>query len=599
MTKLIIVESPTKARELTHFLGREYKVLASMGHVRDLPTKTMGIQPPKFIPEYEPTERGRGTLAGLRKAAKDADTIYLASDPDREGEAIAWHISDALNLPKKKTRRITYTEVTETAVKRALNNPRDIDMDLVAAQEARRVADRIIGYGVSPALCKAGNGRFSAGRTQTPALGLIVNREAEINAHTKTYHFTATLSVDVGNDAPAIAEWNRTPYLGKGEEYILDKELAEAASRPNQVSVIGQSVREKTTMPSAPFTTSSFQQACSNKLNISPDSAMRIAQTLFETGRITYMRTDSTNLADEAIENIREYAKSKGLPLPARANVFKTKSASAQEAHEAIRPTEMHDEGTNLSGDAARVYKMIHERTLVCQLAPMVEKVSSTVFRGEDEETGKTFEYRSTGYQTVSPGYTVVTGEPDKAELVNVSEGDICEVLDSEVKNLETKPKPRFTEATFLAELERLGIGRPSTFASILSTLYFRNYIEARGKALFPTTIGKSVFGALRQTKFAQVKYTSDMEETLDKISEGRAGYLDVVTAIYAESQRDADSIKSFTVPSSNDGRRSTGPARKSRPLGNNPNTKATGTKKRRVIPTANKTSSGNRTRKR
>lgn len=356
MTKLIIVESPTKARELSHFLGREYKVMASMGHVRDLPVSNMGVTPPDFIPEYQPTEKGKSVLSGIRKAIQQADVVYLASDPDREGEAIAWHIQDALRIPKSKIKRITYTEITETAVRRAIANPRAIDMHLVAAQEARRVADRIIGYTVSPALCRAGNGRLSAGRTQSPALGILYRREKEIRAHTTTHHYSATLLVDTGNAHPAEAEWNRTPWIPRGEEYVLDKALAEAAASPAVVVVKSQTIQNKSTMPPAPFTTSTFQQACSTKLNLSPDVAMRIAQGLFETGKITYMRTDSTNLAEEAVQNIREYAERRNLPLPDKPNLFHTRNRNAQEAHEAIRPTNMFDEAANLSGDVRRVY---------------------------------------------------------------------------------------------------------------------------------------------------------------------------------------------------------------------------------------------------
>jgi len=592
--KLVIVESPTKAREISHFLGKDYRVLASMGHVRDLPTNRMGVNPPDFIPEYEPTERGKSTLAQIRKEAASAEVIYLASDPDREGEAISWHIAEALRLPKNKTRRITYTEVTKAAVLRAIQNPRQIDTNLVAAQEARRVADRIIGYGVSPALCQAGNARLSAGRTQTPALGILVEREEEIRAHSTTFHFGATLLLENGVEAT----WNRKPYLN-GREYILERSIAEAAASPTKVRVVSLETSTKRTMPQPPFSTSVFQQVCSSKLNLAPETAMRIAQHLFETGRITYMRTDSTNLSDEAIADIRQYAEKKGLPLPGQPNRFQTRAKNAQEAHEAIRPTSMDDEGNNLSGDAARVYRLIHERTLACQLTPLVEEVTQVSFLGKEANGDREFEYQASGSRITAEGFTAVTGIPEKTELPPMQEGQELDVSEGKVDELKTNPKPRFTEATFLAELERRGIGRPSTFASILSTLYFRNYIEKRNKAVVPTPLGTSVYRALSHARFSQVPYTANMETRLDEIANGREGYLDFVQEVFAESQRDARAIQPFQAPVAGGNRKASAPAK--RPLGNNPATKATGTKSRKVTvakPAPRKTgASRNRTR--
>jgi DNA topoisomerase-1 len=587
MTKLIIVESPTKAREVSHFLGSGYKVIASMGHVRDLPTNRMGVNPPDFIPEYEPTERGKSTLAQIRKLAAEAEIIYLASDPDREGEAISWHIAEALRLPSRKTKRITYTEVTKTAVLRALENPRKVDTNLVAAQEARRVADRIIGYGVSPALCKAGNARLSAGRTQTPALGILVEREAEIRAHNTTHHFGATLILENGVEAT----WNRKPWLNGGD-YILDEALAKAAASVKRVVVSGVRRQQKRTMPPAPFTTSAFQQACSSQLGIAPEAAMRIAQNLFETGRITYMRTDSTNLSEEAIQDIRRYAKTRGLPLPAEPNQFHTRARNAQEAHEAIRPTSMEDEGKNLNGDAARVYRLIHARALACQLSALVEDVTQATFTATAQEKGRDFEYTATGAKVLEKGFTVVTGLPERTTLPIMREGESLEVESGTVDALKTQPRPRFNEASFLAELEARGIGRPSTFASILSTLYFRNYIEKSGKVLRPTSLGTAVYRALSHARFSQVPYTAKMEERLDDIAEGKAGYRDFVQEVFSESQRDATGVKPFSVPDV-PGRESS--ASKTRGAANSKPVRRTGTRKPR---TTTSSSASGKTRK-
>ena len=573
---LIIVESPTKARELAHFLPKSYRIVASMGHVRDLPVNGMGVAPPGFAPEYVPTDRGKGVLASLRKDAAAAERVFLASDPDREGEAIAWHIQDALRLPKKKTARITYTEITESAVKRALQHPRDIDMHLVAAQEARRVADRIIGYGVSPALCQAGNARLSAGRVQTPALRLIVEREEAIRAHSTTRHFSAVLLVEPGFEA----QWNRTPYL-KGSQYVMDRDLAERAASLDAVSVTRVTTQRKTTMPPAPFSTSAFQQACSAKLDIGPEMAMRIAQNLFETGRITYMRTDSTNLSEEAVTDIRRYAEDQGLPLPKTPNVFRTRTRNAQEAHEAIRPTNMSDEGANLNGDARRVYALIHRQTLLCQLAPLVESVTQADFSGTHLESGETFQYKAAGFETLEPGFTALTQPEEKPGLPALREGDTLDVRAGTVQELKTQPASRFTEATFIAELERRGIGRPSTWAAILATLYFRQYIEKRGKSVAPTPKGSAVAHALSGTKFAQYEYTANMEEVLDGIADGKKRYVDCVAEIFADSQRDARAITPFTVPGEVEK-----PARaqvKRRETGDNPATRGTGTRTRKV----------------
>lgn len=578
--KLIIVESPTKARELSHFLGREYKVVASMGHVRDLPVHAMGVQPPDFFPEYEPTERGKGVLAGIRKLLPQAETVYLASDPDREGESISWHLAEALRIPKGKTKRITYTEVTEAAVRRALGQPRAIDMDLVAAQEARRVADRIIGYGVSPALCQAGNAKLSAGRVQTPALRLVVEREEAIRNHTAVNHFGAAIAVDPG----FTAEWNTAPYL-HGAEYILDRELAGLAAGVSRVKIKSVRTQQRSTLASPPFTTSTFQQACSSQLGIAPELAMRIAQSLFETGKITYMRTDSVNLADEAIADIRAYAQDKGLPLPARPNVFRNRSRNAQEAHEAIRPVEMREEGRSLNGDARRVYELIHRRTLLCQLAPLEENVTTAVLEGENGD--KTFEYKATGYEQLSPGFTVLLEREEKPSLPTLAEGEVREVTEGEVLEKKTQAPGRFTEASLLAELERRGIGRPSTWAAILSTLYFRKYIATKGKFVVPTALGSAVSHALEQTKFADYAYTANLEETLDKIAEGHADYQECVASVYAEAQRDARSIKPFQAPIEASSQKPTGARKKS--TRGNPATAGAGTRRKKTAGTKTK----------
>ena len=333
--KLLIVESPGKVKKLQGFLGPDWKVAASVGHVRDLPVKEMGVSPPDFVLRYVPTDRGKDVLARLAALVKKADVVFLATDPDREGEAIAWHLADALKL--KAFQRVTYAEITEKAVRAALAAPRGLDMALVRAQEARRALDRCCGYLVSGPLSSQAGTKLSAGRVQTPALRLVVEREREIKAFTSTTHYGAELTFErVDNITDGWkAAWNTKAFLPEGSEYLRDKALAGKAAEIRSLTVLDCVESESRAAPPAPFTTSSLQQSASNILKFSPKRTMELAQKLYEFGMITYHRTDSPNLSQEAIEMIRSLAERKGWPLPDAPRTWKAK-AGAQEAHEAI-----------------------------------------------------------------------------------------------------------------------------------------------------------------------------------------------------------------------------------------------------------------------
>ena len=541
---LIVVESPTKAREVAHILGPQYQVLASFGHVRDLPQNELGVEPPEFTLKYVPTERGGTQLAKIRAAAKAADRVLLATDPDREGEAIAWHVADACKLPANKTARITYNEITERAIRAAVSKPRTIDMHLVRAQEARRGIDRLVGYTISPALPRG----LSAGRVQTPALRLLVERERAIRAHNRVKHFGAELMLPGGSskDLEWPAAWDTKPWLSDGEEYCKDRKLAESAAAVKNVTVISIKSHLRTRNAPPPFTASTLQQAASSRLNISPGETMKIAQRLFEGTFITYHRTDSVSMAQDAVEDIRAYARKQGLPLPPGPNMHKSKGAAVQGAHECIRPTVIEREAPRgLTAREQAVYDLIRKQAIASQLAPMTADVTDVVLesvcRPKDE---RPFIYKAQGVRIKAPGWTTVLGNTeDKALPPGLVIGMGLTVSAGRVLELETKPPARYTEAALIKELERLGIGRPSTYAAIIETLKHRDYARLQAKALVPTEVGMSVADALAACSFYDLAYTAQMEQTLDEVAEGRAGYKNVMSDAYETIETDVTRV--------------------------------------------------------
>lgn len=539
--KLLIVESPGKVKKIQSFLGNGWKVMASVGHVRDLPVKELGVAPPDFKPVYVATDRGKEVLARLKAAAKTAEAVYLATDPDREGEAIAWHLEDALKL--KNARRITFAEITEKAVKAALAKPRRVDMALVAAQEGRRVLDRLVGYLVSPALSRAQGVRLSAGRVQSPALRLVVEREREIRAFKSTTHYGVELLFECDKtDAPWKAAWLAKPWLAPGQEYIQDKALASRIAAIRSLTVLDCQESEARVAPPAPFTTSSLQQAASNALKFAPKKTMQLAQRLYEAGLITYMRTDNPNLSQDAIAEIRAYCSAKGWTVPVKARTWKSKE-NAQEAHEAIRPTHIEIEVAGDSDDEKVLYRLIRQRTLASQLEDAVYAVRTVQLQGEQID-GKDVLFEAKGRTLLSPGWKAIMSTEQADEDTNdqtedntpsnpvpaVQLGVRAVAANGAVLIKKTKAPTRYTEATLIKDLERLSIGRPSTYAAILDTILTREYARIEKRLLVPTPTGERLINALvSRFAFVEYEFTKRLEDELDLVSHGKAAYQGVI----------------------------------------------------------------------
>ena len=575
--KLLILESPGKVKKIQEILGSGWKVAASVGHVRDLPQKEMGVAAPDFTPKYVPTDRGKEVLARLAGMAKNVEAVYLATDPDREGEAIAWHLADALKL--KNAKRVTYSEITEKAVKAALDAPRSIDMALVAAQEGRRVLDRFCGYMVSGPLSNVSGTKLSAGRVQSPAVRLVVEREREIRDFHSTTHYGAELtfeSLDNITDGWK-ASWQAKPWLADGAEYLLDKALAEKIAALRTLDVLDCQESESRSAPPAPFTTSSLQQAASNALKFTPKQTMQLAQRLYEQGAITYMRTDSPNLSQEAVDAFRAYCDAQGWPIVEKPRTWKSKEG-AQEAHEAIRPTHIEVEEAGTSADEKALYRLIRLRSLACQLEDAVyavrtlqlgaelvldtapdagiasgampeasEQAENHAFRRSDTSpVGKQALFEAKGRTLVSQGWKVLvstdqTDDPeDSPEPENpvpaMKPGTKATALSGNLQTKKTKPAPRFTEASLVRELEKRGIGRPSTYAAIIDTITTREYVKTEKRFLVPTPLGEKVVDGLRgHFAFADYEFTKKMEQALDDIAEGKAQYKAVISAAHAQ----------------------------------------------------------------
>ncbi len=554
--KLFIVESPGKVRKIQSFLGPSYRVMASVGHVRDLPEKEMGLTPPDFVPQYEATKRGKEVLGKLRAAVKDAEEVYLATDPDREGEAIAWHLEDALKL--KGAKRITYTEITEQAVKAALKSTRTIDRHLVAAQEGRRVLDRLVGYMVSPVLSRQTGSKLSAGRVQSPAVRLVVERERAIRDFRVTVHYGVSLVFEAMEH---ISEgWQATwlpkeGWLQDDEEYILDKALAEQVAQIRNVIVRGCEEKEGKSAPPAPFITSTLQQAASAALKFNPKKSMELAQALYEGGHISYMRTDSPNLSDEAIAAIRSWAGERDFPLPAAPRIWKSK-AGAQEAHEAIRPTHFEVEEVGESDDEKALYRLIRLRAIASQLEDAVYAVRTLTLEGD--AGGKQAIFEAKGRTLVQPGWKALVAkdeteeddeEPDN-QVPKLEAGQQTQAQDAKMLTKKTRPPARYTEASLIRELEKKGIGRPSTYAAILENITSTHqYLQLEKRNLVPTETGEQVVDALNGAfGFIDFGFTCEMESLLDEIAEGKGMYQPLVAGAY--KQFDAE-IKAYIAATS------------------------------------------------
>lgn len=533
MNTLVIVESPGKIRKLSEILGPGYRVVASIGHVRDLPMKDLGIRLPEYAPQYEATERGADVLARISKAVASSDEVLLATDPDREGEAIAWHLADALQLEGAK--RITFNALTQQAVKSAVVAPRRLDMALVHAQEARRVLDRLVGWRVSPAISDRLQASLTAGRVQTPALRLVVERENEIAAFRSIEHYGATLKFAGG----WTAAWDVTPHLAAGTDHMLDSDLAQRVSAVRNVAVKEcKGVVEKAAPPE-PFITITLQQAASAHLKFSPQKTMQIAQHLYEQGAITYLRTDNPNFSDEGFSDIVSHARHARLRLASKRRTWKAHK-DAQEAHEAIRPTHCETLIAGETDDERALYRLIWERAVASVLAEATYDVRTATLVADLD--GKELIFLARGRKLAQPGWKAVyEHEDDEAAQDAAAEADNpvpaldagaqLTVEEGEVVVKATVPPKRYTQALLAKALESRGIGRPATYAAILGHILERDYVAEDEKGLLsPHRSAFATVDALAGAfRFADYDYTAKLEEELDAVARGQMQYLDVV----------------------------------------------------------------------
>ena len=545
--KLVIVESPAKANTINKFLGGKSKVLASMGHIRDLPKSKMGINiENNFEPEYI-NIRGKASLINsLKKEAKNAKHIYLATDPDREGEAIAWHLAYILGIDENSICRVTFNEITKEAVKNGINNPRKIDLNLTDAQQARRVLDRIVGYKISPVLWKKVKRGLSAGRVQSVAVRLIVEREEEIENFIPEEYWNINLKV---SDKKTKTKFN-CKFVGKdGKKIELhSKEEVDAILKDlekAEYKVVDVKKGERKRNPAPPFTTSTMQQDASRKINFSIKKTMSVAQGLYEgiklpdygvTGLITYMRTDSTRISNEARSAAKEHIEKTYGANYYENRFYKTKS-EAQDAHEAIRPShiELTPESIkdSLTPDQYKLYRLIYNRFMASQMAAAIYDTVSVFIDGND------YNFKANGQTMKFKGYmTLYVENEEKEEMENIPEliaGEIVKKEDIEAKQSFTEPPPRYTEASLVKTLEEKGIGRPSTYAPTITTILTRRYIEKVQKQLMPTDLGKVVNKLLIEnfSDVINVEFTASMEEEFDKIAEGNENWKKVVSEFY------------------------------------------------------------------
>ena len=543
---LVVVESPTKARTLERMLGPAYKVEASFGHIRDLPKSKMGVNLKTFAPEYIVPDDSEKHARTLRREAKGANHVWLATDLDREGEAIAWHLADVIKVPKSKLRRVTFHEITPAAIEEAFKHPRDIDQDLVNAQQARRVVDRLVGYTMSPLLWKKIRYGLSAGRVQSVALRLIVDREREITAFVPVEYWSleAVLANHAGQTFTAEVIQHKGHKLEIHDGETAEKHRAALADAAYVVKSLEK--RESGRNAAPPFTTSTLQQEASRKLGYSVKRTMVLAQQLYEgismgasgsVGLITYMRTDSLHVAEGALKQARDVIVSEfGVPYALdKPRHYKTRSKGAQEAHEAIRPTDMSRTPDRmkrfLKPDQLRLYTMIWQRAIASQMAPArFENTRMDIDAGQ-------YMLRANGRRVLFDGflrvYTEGTEEPEKeiSPLPEVTAGEALKLLGLDASQHFTQPPARFTEASLVKTLEEHGIGRPSTYAPTISTLIGRKYVRKEGRALIPEDVGFVVTDFLHEhfPEIVDTGFTARMEADLDKIAGGEVEWVPVV----------------------------------------------------------------------
>lgn len=523
---LLIVESPAKARTISEYLGKDYEVLASVGHVRDLPKSNKDAVDIEggFLPRYVVTPEKRDVIERIKKAAAKADVVYLATDPDREGEAIAWHIKEAVGL--KNPQRVVFHEITKEAVEEAIAHPRKIDEDLRAAQEARRVLDRLVGYDLSGLIWKKVRYGLSAGRVQSPALRILAEREREIKAFIPETFFVLNAEFKTKNGSfPTTCV--EEPKTAEEAKRIVD--LGTTATWT--VGDVTERAEERNPRP--PFTTSTMQQAASTRLGFAPSRTMRAAQKLYEAGHITYMRTDSVNLGVQSVTAMCAVVEKQFGKEYVESRVYKTKSKNAQEAHEAVRPTNPAKAKAGSTGDETALYELIRTRALASQMASA--KISRTKVEAVADADIPTF--AANGSRVLFPGWLALDTKArgEDVELPKVEVKDPLTLLSLDSLEKQTEPPNRYTEAGLIKELEKRGIGRPSTYASIMKTIQDRGYVDKDGKTLKPTATGMVVSGWLEEhfAEYISDSFTAEMEDELDEIARGEREYKKTMEDFY------------------------------------------------------------------
>lgn len=556
---LVIVESPTKAKTIGKFLGKDYKIMASIGHLRDLPKSKMGVDIENdFEPNYINVRGKAKTINDIKKAAKEADNVYLASDPDREGEAIAWHLAYLLDLDLNDKNRIVFNEITKDSVKEAINNPRKIDLSLVDAQQARRVMDRVVGYELSPFLWKKIKSGLSAGRVQSVALKLIVDREEEIKKFVPEEYWSIDFDAREKNIDFKGKYFGRF-INGKLKPYKLknEKQAGEIIANLDKegFKVIDKNTTKKSRKANKPFTTSTLQQEASSKLGFSTSKTMSLAQQLYEgisigkegiVGLISYMRTDSTRISSTIVSQALDFIKENyGQEYAGKGNTYSKRGANSQDAHEAVRvssiyrtPYVVHD---YLTADQYKLYKLIWDRTVASQMTD--SKFLNT--RYDIDNNGEIF--KASGSIMLFNGYTKVwKTQETNIELPNLEIGDVFAAQKITKEQHFTKPKARYTEASLVKTLEENGIGRPSTYSSIIKSILNRRYVEFENRSLFPTELGYSVNGLLTEyfSKVINEEFTAMMESELDRVEAGEVEWKSVMRNFYSEFKGDLDFAK-------------------------------------------------------
>ena len=544
---LIIVESPAKAKTIKNFLGKDYEVIASKGHIRDLPKSRFGItideETNELVPKYSVAKENAPTVKEIKALAKKADTIYIATDEDREGEAIGWHIAHAIKKDPEELPRIVFHEITKSAIKHALDSARKIDMNMVNAQQARRLLDRVVGYKLSPLLASKIQKGLSGGRVQSSTLKLVVDREREIKAFIPVEYWTMDTAFKTNIDANLISH--------KGDKITKMSIENEAQAKTIEASVKADSFiiskietkqRKSSTPP--PFMTSTLQQAASSKLGFTPKRTMMIAQSLYEgvktpdgtSGVITYMRTDSLNLAGEAVSAVRGIIESRfgKKYLPAEPKTYNKKSKGAQEAHEAIRPTMLNFTPemaqSFLKADEIKLYRLIYERFMACQMEDAQFEQQSIIFKGNENE------YRASGRKLTFDGFYACTGAEDKDKLLPIlKKGEKAEIQSLKPEQHFTEPPARYSEASLIKKLESEGVGRPSTYAPTVATLSSRTYVNIEKKQIVPTEMAFTVTKILEENfaNIVDISFTANMEEKLDEVSEGNVDWQKLLSDFY------------------------------------------------------------------